>query len=367
MRRSPDSFYHDSYTAHREQFILGCREAAGAHDAVVHPLRGPFGETLAVDVARFGSPLATRLLIVVSGTHGIEGFCGSAIQAAMLEARIDLPPNVGLLLVHGLNPYGFAWRHRTDADNIDLNRNFRDFTQPAPANPAYEEIHGALVPSDWSGPARAAADGQLRCYIRDRGMRALQAAVFGGQYAHADGLVFGGRRPSWSNEVWHRILAAHASDIECLAVLDVHSGLGAPGACELISGAREGSAEFAAAQAWFGSPIVFPGRTSTAPAAQGYMGDSLTHALPHAIASLVVAEFGTAPIEQIFDVLRADNWVRAHETPRSPLWQRTKTDMYEAFVLPAKDWKAAIVEHGMALGDRLIVALGEAQPADFGR
>jgi len=180
-------------------------------------------------------------------------------------------------------------------------------------------------------------------------------------------LVFGGRHPSWSNEIWHRILAAHAREVELLAVLDVHSGLGAAGACELISGARDGTVEFAAARAWFGSSIVFPGRTSTAPAAYGYMGDSLARALPHAVASLVVAEFGTVAIEQILAVLRADNWIHAHETPESVLWRRAKADMFDAFVRPNSDWKAAIVDQGLALVERLIVALRDTRATDFRR
>ena len=231
MSVSREHFYHDSYAAHRGQFIDGCREAGGAHDSVEHPLLGPSGERLAVDVTRFGSADASKLLVVVSGTHGVEGFCGSAIQASLLNAHIDrlLPTDVGLLLVHALNPYGFAWQRRTDAENIDLNRNFRDFTQPAPANPAYEEVHAALVPSEWSGPERAKADQWLESYISDRGMRTLQAAVFGGQYDYPDGMVFGGYHPSWSNQVWQRILLGYASKADLLAVLDVHSGLGAPG------------------------------------------------------------------------------------------------------------------------------------------
>ena len=145
----------------------------------------------------------------------------------------------------------------------------------------------------------------------------------------------------------------------------MHSGLGAPGACELISGARTGSLEHKAAQAWFGAGLVFPGSTSTAPAASGYMGDSLAQEVPHAVAALVVAEFGTVPIDEIFNVLRTDNWIHSHDKPDSTRWRRTKRDMYDAFVRPETSWKTAIIDQGVALARELTLSLANAKVGDF--
>jgi Protein of unknown function (DUF2817) len=203
--------------------------------------------------------------------------------------------------------------------------------------------------------------------VTTRGKRALQEAVCGGQYEFTNGLFFGGHRASWSNERWFELLAEHASAAEMVGVIDVHSGLGAPGACELISGAHSGTAEFAAAQSWFGESIVFPGRNSTAPAAVGYMGDTLAFALPNSVSALVVAEFGTVDFDQILGALRADNWVHALCKPDTVHWRRAKADMFDAFVRSEAWWKDAIVETGVALTRRAISALAEAEPKDFQR
>jgi hypothetical protein len=362
-----EEFFQSGYAQHRQAFLAGCRRSRIEVSSIEHSLRGPSGESLAVDIARIGARTASKLLIVCSGSHGIEGFCGSAIQCALLNLDLKgyLPAGVGLLFVHALNPYGFAWLRRTDADNIDLNRNFIDFSHTLPSNSAYDELHGTLVPTDWDGPARAAADAKLQTYISARGMRALQAAVFKGQYKHPDGLVYGGQSAGWSNRVWHRILVEHATHAEAIAVLDVHSGLGAPGACELISGARGGTREFAVAKTWFGDSIVFPGATSTAPAASGYMGDSLTAALPRRAAALVVAEFGTVDFDTIFSVLREDNWVHSYEQPASAAWKRAKSGMYDAFVRPEPEWKSAVIEQGITLVDRVSKSLAATNVADF--
>ena len=46
-----------------------------------------------------------------------------------------------VLFVHALNPYGFSHGRRVNEDNVDLNRNFRDFATPPPRNAAYAEVH----------------------------------------------------------------------------------------------------------------------------------------------------------------------------------------------------------------------------------
>src|SRR3989338_10843651 len=50
-----------------------------------------------------------RLLIMTSGIHGIEGFTGSALQRYFMANNfLDLKDeNMGILIIHGINPYGF--------------------------------------------------------------------------------------------------------------------------------------------------------------------------------------------------------------------------------------------------------------------
>ena len=92
-----------------------------------------------MDVARDGHPSADKLLIVSSACHGVEGFCGSGVQVAALHdarvARARARRGVAVLYVHALNPYGFSHIRRTTHENVDLNRNFHDFTQAAAGQP----------------------------------------------------------------------------------------------------------------------------------------------------------------------------------------------------------------------------------------
>ena len=81
------------------------------------------------------------------------GLAGAIAAAAASLALLRDPAwhqaaedaGVAVLYVHGLNPYGFSWWRRTTHENVDLNRNFRDFATPPPANEQYDEIAAAVT------------------------------------------------------------------------------------------------------------------------------------------------------------------------------------------------------------------------------
>jgi len=68
--------FSSSYADARAKFL----EVAGPQvKSYLHPdQKGPAGEDLCLDVAVLGSPEASRVFAVGCGTHGIEGFAGSA-------------------------------------------------------------------------------------------------------------------------------------------------------------------------------------------------------------------------------------------------------------------------------------------------
>ena len=104
-------FFSADYTSARARFIettdrLGWRREA--HDI---GSSGPAGEALSIDTALYGNRSPGNVVIVSSGLHGIEGFFGSAVQLAFLEQqapRLALSPDVAIILVHALNPFGFS-------------------------------------------------------------------------------------------------------------------------------------------------------------------------------------------------------------------------------------------------------------------
>src|ERR1700751_4562030 len=77
-------YFSESYSSAREKFLSAARYRNAKIQSHLYPQKGPTGEELFVDVAQIGRPDSKRLLFIISGTHGVEGFCGSACQTAWL-------------------------------------------------------------------------------------------------------------------------------------------------------------------------------------------------------------------------------------------------------------------------------------------
>ena len=96
-----------TYAEARERFLEAADRAGGRSAASLHPLAGREGEELAIDVTVVGPTDSEAALVIVSGTHGVEGYTGSALQTHWLNDHVDLrPQNVSVVLVHGLTRTG---------------------------------------------------------------------------------------------------------------------------------------------------------------------------------------------------------------------------------------------------------------------
>lgn len=339
-----DSFA-DSYREARERFrTAAARTGAELTSYELADLRGPAGEALAIDVATVGLAGADRALLVISGTHGVEGFCGSGCQVALLEDGFaqGRPSGCGLVFLHSLNPYGFAWLRRVNEDGVDLNRNFQDFARPLPDSSAYEALHEALVPTEWEGLVRADADRALGEYAARHGARAFQAAVSTGQYTRPTGLFYGGRERTWSARTLVRVLREQLPDtLARLGVIDLHTGLGPCGYGEPIALGRP--ADTARARQWYGPEVkTLDGDESVSAAVVGTVPYGVAEALPDVETTYVALEFGTQPMNEVVTALRGDHWLHAHSDPRAAAAEPIKRRLRDAFYVDTPTWKAAV-------------------------
>ena len=342
--------FSQSYAEARTKF-LAAADAAGLDVAShIHPLRGRDDETLAMDVALDGPTDARALLIVSSACHGVEGFCGSGVQIALLR---DAPwlaaqraSGVAVLYVHALNPHGFSWWRRVTHENVDLNRNFHDFSQPLPGNPGYDEIAALLVPATWPPSDEVAA--RVQQLIDERGEAALQAAISGGQHAHPQGLFYGGVNPTWSHQTMRQVLRDHGQRCERLAWIDLHTGLGPSGHGERIFACRDDAAAMVRARAWWGVDVtsIYDGSSSSA-RLTGLMWLSAYQECAQAEYTGIALEYGTQPMLDVMTALRADQWAENH--PEAPLTQRRqiKQQIRDAFYTDTDEWKQRIVEQAI--------------------
>jgi hypothetical protein len=347
MHDAPDPF-SPTYAQARARFL---HAADGlALESHVEPRPGVEGETLAMDVARLGADDAAALLIVSSGCHGIEGYCGSGLQAALLRDGAlraqAAAAGVALLFVHAMNPWGFSHDRRVTFENVDLNRNFVDFARPLPRNAGYDELAQALLPPQW--PPTAATEATIARYAAAHGPAALQAAVSAGQHDHPDGLFYGGRAPTWANTTLRAVLRRHAGRCARLAWIDVHTGLGESGVGERILASRaDDTAALARAKSWWGDVTSMYDGSSTSANLSGNAFEAVYDECPQAEYTGIGLEYGTHPIEAVIGALRADHWLaRAGAAAPPGMRAGVRQAMRAAFFTDTPEWKAAILAQG---------------------
>ena len=344
------SAFSASYAEARGKFLQAAADAGLAVESRPHPLPGLEGEPLAMDVARDGHPSASKLLIVSSACHGVEGYCGSGVQVDALRdatARARAAEaGVAVLYIHALNPYGFSHFRRTTHENIDLNRNFHDFSAPLPQNVDYRELHPLLVPPEW--PPSAQNTQAIEEYIARHGEKAYQSAISRGQHEYPDGVFYGGRAPSWSNLAVREVLRTHGRRAGRLAWIDIHTGLGPSGKGERIYAGRDDQASIARARAWWDgggrTPITsFYDGSSTSAFLTGLMFTSAYDECPQAEYTGMALEYGTVPVMETFQALRAEQWLNRHPDAPAPLAAQIRKDNFAAFYTDTDAWREQIL------------------------
>ncbi|MDF3074444.1 MAG: hypothetical protein K0S54_2111 [Alphaproteobacteria bacterium] len=337
--------FSKTYAEAREKFCAAAAAAGASLRSKRNPTKGPAGETLYTDTARLGPDDAPNMLVLTSATHGIEGYCGSGAQINWLRQRgaASLPKDTGVLLIHAVNPHGFAWTRRVNEDNVDLNRNFVDHGKPYPKNDGYVELADAIKPAQWNDASLAKAQQAMDAFIQKNGMFGFQGAVTGGQYTHKDGVFHGGNRATWSNITMRQIIREELSKAKRIGVIDFHTGLGPFGHGEIIATAAPNSLAMQRTKNWYGDEVTSPeSGTSTSAVVVGVMVDAFPQEAPFAEVTAMALEYGTYPVLEVLQAVRQDNWLHAHGDLDSAQGKEMKAYMRERFY-PAEDrWKEMV-------------------------
>jgi hypothetical protein len=338
--------FSGTYVEARHKFLeAATRRGASLQTYLLPGYQGEFGESLSIDVAYLGKRGASKLMIVSSGTHGPEGFCGSGCQVAALSdaalsERIERS-GIGMLMIHALNPYGFSHMQRTNQDNVDLNRNHVDFESRLPDNPDYQELDRLLLPERW--PPTCADDRALDAYVEKHGADGYRKALMSGQHSVPDGIYFGGSFPTWNNDMLRAVLRQHASNATHIGWIDVHSGLGPWGHGEKIYAGRDDAEELALTRLWWGGDVFSPYEgQSKAPEASGTVLSTVYVECPAATAAVVGLEFGTLPEPEMIYRLRASHWLLRHPDASTELRSEIKEALRAAFYCDDNVWRGMV-------------------------
>lgn len=336
--------FSETYTEARAKFLAAV-QASGARLLSSHtnPAKGPSGEDCITDVAWQGPADARKLLILVSGTHGAEGYAGSGCHVTWLQegwfARVA-PRDTAILFIHAMNPHGFAWGRRVNEDNIDLNRNFVDHDQPHPENADYAAIAQHIDPADWSEPALSEHNRAIARFLGLDRHDVMCKAMHGGQYVNPKGIFYGGTQPAWSNRLFRQIVAQHAARAEHVAIIDYHTGGGVWGYCDLFI---DDDLAGQPTRNWFAQvSVIAEDKAAHGKNAQSETPGNLFYALPSILpgkpVTLCLVELRTGEAGG-HDAVRAENWLFQHGDPDSPQGLALRAQMRERFYPARREWR----------------------------
>ncbi|MDP6580141.1 MAG: DUF2817 domain-containing protein [Vicinamibacterales bacterium] len=347
--------FSPSYEVARRRFRDTANEAGATLEQ--HPVDP--GADLTIDVATLGHANPRWAVVVTSGLHGVEGFFGSAIQLAWLtrlKSGGPLPGGGAIVLIHAVNPYGFARLRRTNEDNVDLNRNFldtRDSYTGAPA--AYAALDPFLNPAS---PPSLLEPFRLKAlwHIKRNGLPMLKNAVAGGQYRFPRGLFFGGYGPAAATRIMQQHLAAWLGGAQRTIHIDLHSGLGAHGRYRLLLAESMRPSQSEWYRDTFGSEVVEPldSVDGTAYDASGTLGGWAMRHLSDTRYRFVGAEFGTYPILRVLGALRAENRAHFFSRPDVGAFRRARNELLECFCPHDRRWRELVVAQGLAIIDQAV-------------
>jgi hypothetical protein len=356
------NYYSSDYHESRDKFLAAANTSGGHVSSYQNTVVGPGGKPLYIDVASFGSDNPKAMVVLCSGTHGVEGFAGSAIQVGLLRQGIvdTLGENVGLVMIHAMNPYGFAHLRRVNEDNVDLNRNFLNFAKALPGNKGYDQLADAISPESLSVWDGAMSRIRILWYRLLHGKLALQRATSAGQYTRPKGIFYGGSLSVWSNNTIKDIAYHHLSKAKRVVIIDVHTGLGPYGNGEVIMNISKQTPAYQRAVQWWGDIVrtTVTGE-SVSPHLYGTLKLAFPGMLPNSEVTAVSLEFGTYPPKDIFWALRTENWLHHYGGINHPDSKKIKNDLLRVFYPDDNQWKLSIWQKG---SDALKVILRRLQP-----
>lgn len=337
--------FSKSYADARKKFMSLAMPIAAQINSEYLPLKkGIDGESLFCDITYLNRTESRKCLIISSGTHGVEGYCGSALQCELLEQQIFKPflNDFNIIFVHAINPFGFSYSCRTNEDNIDLNRNFIDFEIPSPLDEKYEKFRAEVFPSNWARCSLDQINRNIERYVGEHGAQQFQALMTKGQYQHPNDTYYGGNQPTWSRQIWEKFCRQTASENDLVVHIDIHSGLGPSGEAEIIFGGTQKDHNIRKAKDWFGEDAVkIPAQAgSLSPEVSGPLTSAIDTYTDHAVS--IALEFGTVPIQTMLMRLIADNWqIQQTNCPAHQL-KRIKQEMREAFLVEDLEWQSSV-------------------------
>ena len=170
-------------------------------------------------------------MIIISGTHGVEGYAGADIQNSILN-KPRLYKDINLILIFGLNQWGMRQGQRYTRNNIDLNRNMISGKDDIPTSIYDKELNELFLKQiGRRSDILTMLDFFMRwgIYTKENA-----TAVMSGQYTEPCGFEYGGwggnidmaPEHEYTLHILKQIM--NGKKVPRIVIWDIHTGVGDP-------------------------------------------------------------------------------------------------------------------------------------------
>lgn len=352
---SSDKYFFVKYEDCRKAF-LEAAEMAGAAEIEHHLICSKGGKDYYLDSAFFPGKIKDKMLVHSSGTHGVEGYTGSAIQNKLLRNwKPSFQDGPSILFVHAINPYGMANYRRFNENNVDLNRNYlseeqwKNVKSRDPNVGGYETFRDILSPD--SAPNccdKGTFYFSFAWAVIRHGFANLKRAFVTGQYHHPEGIYYGGDGEQPSVSTLRKVLRKYSNDgtLRDAIFIDVHSGLGPEGIDTMMT---DNANDAARAEKVFPKTKVQNDAGADDGPSQGYnlaAGIIRPRAELAGIRTLsVTEEFGTVKPLKVGRAIILEN-AAYHHSNGSEFHEELKIDVRDAFYPQKSSYKQSVIKLG---------------------
>jgi hypothetical protein len=352
-------WFHESYQECRDAFRNAALEQTNKYQNVVigsFPVLSKIDDDLTIDWCYIpAQEKFDRLLILTSGVHGIEGYTGSAVQLMFMNhilPEISME-ETGVLLIHGLNPYGFKYHRKVTENNVDLNRNC--VNNPELFN-TQNEGYAALT--EFLMPEGKVNTQNLRNTffhltaihkIIKESMPVLRQAALQGQYDFDKGIYYGGTKHEPQISALKPFLKTKMNAYNKVLNVDLHTAYGERGTMHLFINPVDDTGVMDAIEYIFHNEDIDWGDSDDFYSIHGGYLEWSTQLPDSALCIPMLFEFGTLNSQTTFGSLKSiqiminENQGVHYGFKNNKSEEKVKQQFLEMYYPSSKTWRSKVI------------------------
>lgn len=243
-RKNVKDYFPKNYLESRAEFISMTKQIQSPCEVGNWKIASKSSDDLYVDYAWL-PPRKTphKLLVLITGIHGSETYTGAAVLKLFIEEILPQTnrDDMGIFMVHAMNPYGFKNHRRCTENKINLNRNFsvsgNMFKIKNPESIRLNELFLSSEPvsSERSKLLQNFHLKDQKAFFGDVSLDHLTKAVSAGQFEKEKDLEYGGQKLEPQTQALIEKMKELMPKFQDVIALDIHTGLGDRGRLHLLT------------------------------------------------------------------------------------------------------------------------------------